>query len=159
MFGYLLNEIGYTVNILRRSRQVVEKDLVTLDKMRHYYKIDNELMEKGRTYLINQSDRADHLSPEEENALMMKFNEDLRNSTTLSTQKSTWKTHSQSSRAPSSSSAGGPSPCRLPSPPVSSTSYSPPKKSSTSPQARRDCTSSAWAKSRCSPKRREAGSR
>lgn len=83
MFGYLLNEIGYTVNILRRNRQMVEKDLVTLDKMRQYYKIDDDLMEKGRTYLINQSDRTDHLSPEEENSLMIKFNEDLRNSTAL----------------------------------------------------------------------------
>lgn len=44
MFGYLLNEIGYTVNLLRRNRQVIEKDLVTLDKMRHYYKIDDNLM-------------------------------------------------------------------------------------------------------------------
>lgn len=92
MFGYLLNEIGYTVNILRRNRQVVEKDLVTLDKMRHYYKIDDDLMEKGRTYLINQSDRADHLSPDEENTLMLKFNEDLRNSNTCCMQKFTCKT-------------------------------------------------------------------
>ena len=60
--------------------------------MRHYYKIDDELMEKGRTYLINQCDRADHLSPDEENAIMMKFNEDLRNSNTFLIKKYIWKT-------------------------------------------------------------------
>jgi hypothetical protein len=82
MFGYIINEIGYTLSVQRKSREVLEKDLLTMEKMKHYYKIDTSLMEKSRDYLIKQSDQIfDQLLPEEENSLMMKFNEDLRNST------------------------------------------------------------------------------
>ena len=81
-FGFVINEIGYTVSVWRKGRQVLERDLLTLEKMKRVYKLEDELMEKSRNFIISQNDQmVDQLLPEEENALMMKFNEDLRKST------------------------------------------------------------------------------
>lgn len=59
-----------------------------MEKMRRYYRIDNELIQKAKTYLINRESESDQLSPDEETCLLSKFNEDLRNGKSFITQKS-----------------------------------------------------------------------
>jgi hypothetical protein len=53
-----------------------------LEKVRQNYRVSEELMEKSRSYLINQNARQNYqLQPNEEGDLLAKFNEELRSST------------------------------------------------------------------------------
>jgi hypothetical protein len=51
--------------------------------MRKHYKINDKLLNKARTFVINNKPKFEQLYPAEENALLLKFNEELRNSTSV----------------------------------------------------------------------------
>lgn len=84
IFGYMVNEIGYNLSALRKQSEAVKRELNLVEKMRKYYRIDDDLIHKARAYLINREPESDQLSPQEETGLMTKFNEELRNCTRFS---------------------------------------------------------------------------
>lgn len=79
MFAYIINEIGYSISSLRKERELVERDLSTMEKIKKHYHMNEKLTDRARSYLINHKPDVDKLVPEEENHLLMKFNEELRN--------------------------------------------------------------------------------
>ena len=52
-FGYLINEIGFNLAVMRKNEEKLEKDLRTLHRMDKYYTIDKSLMNKTKGYLVN----------------------------------------------------------------------------------------------------------
>ena len=53
----------------------MERELNLMNKMKKYYKIDEQLMERARSYIINNKKKIENLHPEEERQMMTKFNE------------------------------------------------------------------------------------
>jgi hypothetical protein len=92
MFAYIINEIGYSISSLRKDREVIEKDLSIVEKMRTHYNMDENLANRTRSYIINHKPKIEQLSPSEENGIMIKLNEELRLCTPTLTQKSPRKT-------------------------------------------------------------------
>ena len=65
-FAYIINEIGSALSSLQNKRMVLERDLMTMEKIRTHYKINKDLLEKSRNYLIAQNKDPDfQLLPEE----------------------------------------------------------------------------------------------
>lgn len=63
MLGYIINEIGYCISSLRKGREVVERDLGTVEKLRRHYKMGAQLTHKVRSYLVNSKPDVAQLSP------------------------------------------------------------------------------------------------
>jgi len=78
MFAYIVNEIGYSISALRKGREVIEKDLSVLEKMRRHYKMERGITNRISEYIVNDTSANDHLTPEEENKISIKLNEELR---------------------------------------------------------------------------------
>ena len=78
LFAYIVNEIGYSISALRKSREVIEKDLSVLEKIRRHYKMDRGITNRISEYIVNDSSATDHLTPEEETNISLKLNEELR---------------------------------------------------------------------------------
>jgi hypothetical protein len=49
-----VNEIGFNLSALRKRQEIVKKELSLMEKMRKYYRMDEDLIHKARTYLINR---------------------------------------------------------------------------------------------------------
>lgn len=64
MLGYIINEIGYCISSLRKGREVIERDLGTVEKMRRHYKMGTQLTHKVRSYIVNSKPDVAQLSPE-----------------------------------------------------------------------------------------------
>lgn len=56
-----------------------------MSKMKKYYNMSDELIRRARSYLIEEKPSVDHLSPEDENKLLMRFNQELRDGTVFVT--------------------------------------------------------------------------
>lgn len=56
-----------------------------MSKMKKYYNMSEELIRRARSYLIEEKPSVDHLSPEDENKLLMRFNQELRDGTAFVT--------------------------------------------------------------------------
>lgn len=87
LFAYIVNEIGYSISSLRKSKEVVERDLSVVEKMREHYKMNKKLTSKLREYLVSDGSRSEHLTPEEESSINVKLNEELREGTCVPTQR------------------------------------------------------------------------
>lgn len=75
MFAYIVNEIGYCISALRKNRELIEKDLSIVEKMRQQYKMGQKLTNKLFEYLAENGSKKEHLLPEEENSISLKLNE------------------------------------------------------------------------------------
>lgn len=63
IIAYLMNEIGHSLSHLRKGREVLEKELTLMNKMKKYYNINDELMHRARSYIIEEKPSIDHLAP------------------------------------------------------------------------------------------------
>jgi len=75
MLGYVINEIGWCISSLRKGREVIERDLATVEKMKRHYKMGAPLTHRLRSYLVSSKPDIDQLSPEEEKGILLKVNE------------------------------------------------------------------------------------
>lgn len=87
LFAYIVNEIGYSISSLRKSKEMIERDLSVVEKMREHYKMNKKLTNKLREYLVSDGSRNEHLTPEEESSISIKLNEELREGTGVPTQR------------------------------------------------------------------------
>lgn len=87
LFAYIVNEIGYSISSLRKSKEAVERDLSIVEKMKAHYKMNKKLTNKLREYLVSNGSKTNHLTPEEEHSIENKLNEELREGTLPPTQK------------------------------------------------------------------------
>ena len=78
-FANFINEIGHSLTELRKRRETVEKELLVVQKMKQWYRMDEELSKRARIHIINNKVTDSQLSPEEETGVMMKLSEELRN--------------------------------------------------------------------------------
>lgn len=62
--GYIINEIGYNLSAIRNGRQELERQLVLMNKMKRYYKTDEQLFDRARSYIIKEKPSVDYLVPE-----------------------------------------------------------------------------------------------
>jgi hypothetical protein len=74
-FGYLINEIGFNLSVMRKSEENLTKNLRTLNRIERFYSVDRGLVNKAKGYLINNENFVDQLTPSEENGLLQKLNE------------------------------------------------------------------------------------
>ena len=107
-FGYLLNEMGHTLSKMRERSEDLERDLQTITKISKYYSLEKGLRNKAKTFIFNNTTSTDDLKMQDEQQLLNKLDDGLRDGTPCPTQKSTTTTHSQSSSHASSSSVTGP---------------------------------------------------
>lgn len=63
---------------MRKNEEGLEKDLRTLGRIEKFYNVEENLVSKAKGYLINHQHNIDQLTPEEENRLLGKLNEELR---------------------------------------------------------------------------------
>ena len=63
--------------------------------MKKYYKIDEQLMERAKSYIITDNKPIENLRPEDEKQIMSKFNDELRRCKHLFIKKSSMKVHSR----------------------------------------------------------------
>lgn len=63
MYGYMINEIGYCISSLRKSRELMEKDLFVIEKLKHHYRMNSNLTNKVKSYLVNNKPKLDQVSP------------------------------------------------------------------------------------------------
>ena len=61
--GYIISEIGYCISNLRKDREIMEKDLAIVLKMKKHYKMKENIMKKARSYIVNYTQKADQLYP------------------------------------------------------------------------------------------------
>ena len=81
MFGFMLNEIGYCITSLRKKREVIDRDLFVVEKLRRHYGMDQELTAKIRAYIVDAKPDPDQVLPEEEQSILLKLNEEIREGT------------------------------------------------------------------------------
>ena len=91
-FGYLLNEMGHTLSKMRKQSESIERDLQTIGKISKYYNLEPKLRNKARNFILNNQENNEELKIEDENRLLMKLNEDLRDGTKFYMKKSTLRT-------------------------------------------------------------------
>jgi hypothetical protein len=77
-FAYFISEIGYSLSAMRKTNENMEKDLLIIQKIKKWYKLDEELARRARSHIINNKVVDSQLHPEEENGLLLKLSEDLR---------------------------------------------------------------------------------
>lgn len=73
-----MSEIGHNLSSMRKGREALEKELTLINKMKRYYRINDELIYRARSYLIGEKPSRDHMAPEEEKQVLNKFNQELR---------------------------------------------------------------------------------
>jgi hypothetical protein len=78
----LINEIGYTLSTIRKEEEELENNISTLSKMCKYYRIDQDLANLAKEYLVNNKKSFEDIEPEEESKVLMKLNDDLRDTLT-----------------------------------------------------------------------------
>lgn len=71
----------------------MERDLQTISKISKYYNLEPKLQNKARNFIVNNKMRNQELKSEDENRLLMKLNEDLRQGMSRLMQRSTSRTH------------------------------------------------------------------
>ena len=81
MFGFMLNEIGYCITSLRKKREVIDRDLFVVEKLRRHYGMDQELTAKIRAYIVDAKPDPDQVLPEEGQSILLKLNEEIREGT------------------------------------------------------------------------------
>ena len=79
MIGYIVSEIGHTLSMLRQTREDFEQSIQHTDKICKYYRLEKDLKQRVRSYIINHQLANDELNINEENDVLMKLNEELRN--------------------------------------------------------------------------------
>ena len=67
VFSYIINEIGYTVGIVRKEEEQLEHNLSTLSEMSTFYKMDPELANIAKEHLISNQKSVSKIYPEDEN--------------------------------------------------------------------------------------------
>jgi hypothetical protein len=65
ILGYIINQIGYCITSLRKDQEIIEKDLSVLQKLKKHYKMNSNLINKVRFYILNNKPKTTQLSPEE----------------------------------------------------------------------------------------------
>jgi hypothetical protein len=78
LFAYVVNEIGYCISSLRKEKEVIEKDLSVIEKMRKHYNMEKDLANRVREYVVNDAARGNQLTPDEERHISVKLTEELR---------------------------------------------------------------------------------
>jgi hypothetical protein len=53
ILGYIVNEVGAAVSIMRKKRANLEKDLYNAQTISNYYELNSDLGKKVRDYVIN----------------------------------------------------------------------------------------------------------
>jgi hypothetical protein len=141
MFGYMINEMGYCISSLRKNREAVDRDLFVVEKLRKHYKMGEELTRKVRSYLLDARPKLDQVQPEEEQGILLKLNEEVREGKPRPTQKCCGRTRPPWSVPPSFSSADGRATFRTPFRSASCTLWPSPTTSSINPQTGKGFTS------------------
>ncbi len=65
-------------NIKTKEEEELEHNLSTLSKMTKFYKMDHELSNSAKENLISNQKSFDNVYPEDENAVLSKLKDDLR---------------------------------------------------------------------------------
>ena len=104
VFAYMINEIGYAMSNLRKEKEIIDRDLSNVEKIKQHYKMTDATTNRLRTFVINQKPTGKLLQPQSEQTLMSKLNQELREGTCRPTQKCSDRTTSKSRRRPCSSS-------------------------------------------------------
>ena len=73
--------MGHTLSKMREQSEVMERDLQTISKISKYYNLDPKVQNKARNFIFNNQRKNEDLKIEDENLLLNKFNESLRNCT------------------------------------------------------------------------------
>lgn len=63
MFGYMINEIGYCISSLRKNREIIDKDLFMVEKLRKHYKMNEELISRVKGYLLETKPNPNQVLP------------------------------------------------------------------------------------------------
>jgi hypothetical protein len=66
IFAFVINSIGHTLSSMRSEQESLEKDLSSLSKISKEYKLDEELENSARTYIIDNKTSVNDLLPDEE---------------------------------------------------------------------------------------------
>jgi hypothetical protein len=53
MIGYIVNEIGHTLSVMRQVREDFEHDIQNADTICHHYNLNEELKNRVRNYIVN----------------------------------------------------------------------------------------------------------
>ena len=75
LIGYIVSEIGHTLSLLRQTRENFEQSIQNTDKICKYYRLEKDLKQRVRSYVINHQLANDELNINEENDVLMKLNE------------------------------------------------------------------------------------
>lgn len=86
-FGYMLNEMGHTLSKMREQSEELERDLQTISKISKYYSLERKLQNRAKNFLFSNQVKSEELKVEDENRVLMKLNEELRQGTSEITQK------------------------------------------------------------------------
>lgn len=78
VFSYIISEIGYTVNSVRKGEEELERNLSILSKMNDFYKMDSEVLNNAKSSLLSNQKSFDNVYPEDEHAVISKLSDDLR---------------------------------------------------------------------------------
>ena len=66
MFGYLVNQIGYTLSVLRATEEVLQRDLVLLNKLAKTYKLEKMLVNRTKNFLVTNQEPQSQTTVEDE---------------------------------------------------------------------------------------------
>lgn len=77
-FANFINEIGHSLTAIRKANDTIEKELLVIQKMKKWYRMDEGLSKRARIHIINNKATDSQLSPEEETNVMVKLSEELR---------------------------------------------------------------------------------
>ena len=149
----MINEIGYCISSLRKKREIVDRDLFVVEKLRRHYGMNEELTAKMRAYIAESKPDPDQVLPEEEQGILLKLNEEIREGTVPPTQTSPAITWPQSSVPPSFSSVDGRAVSRTQFRAASFIPWRTPTTSSINPSERNAFTS--FAREKCTSSLRE----
>lgn len=73
-FANFINEIGYILTAIRTANNSIEKELLVIQKMKKWYRMDEDLSKRVRIHVINSKVTDSQFSLEEENTVIMKLN-------------------------------------------------------------------------------------
>lgn len=59
----MINEIGYCISSLRKNREIMEKDLFVIEKLKDHYRMSANMTNKVKSYLVNSKPKLDQVSP------------------------------------------------------------------------------------------------
>ena len=52
-FANFINEIGYSLTEIRKTNETIEKELMVIQKMKKWYRMDENLSKRARIHVIN----------------------------------------------------------------------------------------------------------